>query len=620
MRLFVPPALSALTTLLALSLCLVLSACQSPPRKPAGSHATPATQDQVEYLLSNAETAPPREKMDLKLQAALLLVERGDLDWARSIINNLPEMTHSFVPPELAARLALVKSHTAAAEGLIPLAYSYLDDPQLLANREGLPSDLAQAITRLRAELLFDMALYPSSAAERVLLADMVIDNEEASRENANRLWSTLMAIPLPELESLAQQPDNSRDLQGWYRLALLSKDTQTNLREQLAQLDLWLLNWPDHPASLQLPADLQLLRQLVEEQPRQVALLLPFTGQLSGAANAIRDGFMAAFYQAQQLTGEVPSLRFYDTHQADIHALYEQAVSDGAQLVIGPLTKENLQELALLPALPVPTLALNTVDNPLGVVPNLYQFGLGVEDEAQQAAERAWRDGHRRALILAPDSAWGDRSVEAFISRWRSLGGEVIRDFRFAETKDYSKLIKQALLLEDSERRAREIRNLVGNIEFEPRRRRDVDVIFLAAQAGQARQIKPTLAFHYATDVPVYATSQVYTGRPEPKLDQDMNGIRFSTLPWYFERRSQEKQSLEKSVDGSPALQPLYAMGVDCFHLYPRLKQLEAVKQANFYGHTGQLQLDEQHQFRRQQIWAEFTNGRPRPLAEALQ
>lgn len=598
---------------------LVLSACQGNPDKPADAGGIkPQTGVDVDALLARADQAPPPEKLGLMLQAAQILVQRGDFDWARSIINNLPPQANSTLPLELAGSLALVKSHIAAADGFYPLAYDYLNSPQLTQQNDYLPLELAKAITQMRAQLLFDMEYYSASVAERVRLHDLLSADAAASEENNRLLWQTLMAIPLAELENLAQN-SNNRALQGWYLLAALSKDTQTNLREQLAQLDRWMLNWPDHPASLKLPADLQLLQQLVNEQPRQIALLLPFSGKLSGAANAIRDGFMAAFYQSQQEASEYPGLRFYDTEQTDINTLYDRAIADGAQLVIGPLAKENLQELALRPALPVPTLALNVIDNPLGVVPNLYQFGLGVEDEAQLAAERAWRDGHRRAMVFAPDNAWGDRSVEAFVLRWRALGGEMIRDFRFTDNNDYSKVIKQALQLDQSEKRARELRALIGNIEFEPRRRQDVDMIFLAAQASQARQIKPTLAFHYAAEIPVYATSQIYTGRPDPKLDQDMNGVKFSTLPWFFERQAAEKKALDKYADNSPNLQPLYALGVDCFHLYPRLKQLEAVRQANFYGHTGKLQLNEQHQFQRQQVWAEFTNGRPRLLAETL-
>ena len=109
-------------------------------------------------------------------------MERGDLDWARSIINNLPDMTHSFVSSELAARLALVKSHLAAAEGYTPLAYSHLNNPELLAKRNSLPPELARAITAQRAQQLFDMEHYPASAEERVLLSDLLIEDDDAQR------------------------------------------------------------------------------------------------------------------------------------------------------------------------------------------------------------------------------------------------------------------------------------------------------------------------------------------------------------------------------------------------------------------------------------------------------
>lgn len=613
--------MSFFARLLALGLVsLTLSACQGNQAKAETQpHQTtrprPDIQN-VEALLAQAERASPQARFGLQLQAAQALVQMGDLDRARSIINNLPQQAN--LPDDLQVRQALVKSHLAAADGQYPAAYDYVNSPALLRARNRLAPETAQALAEQRAQLLYDMGQFAASAEERVLLHDLLGRNAKANQDNDERLWQTLMAIPQTELDRLAGDSSN-QDLNGWYRLAALSKDTQSNLREQVHRLDRWILEWPDHTASLNLPADLKMLKQLLAEQPRQIAVLLPFSGKLSGAGNAIRDGFMAAYYEQQSQGIETPALRFYDTEQQDTNSLYDQAVSDGAQVVIGPLAKENLQDLALRPGLPVPTLALNTVDNPLGVVPNLYQFGLAVEDEARLAADKAWRDGHRRAMLLAPDNNFGDRSVDAFIQQWRSLGGEIIRDYRFTEKNDYSKVIKQALLLDESEKRAQEMRALVGNIEFEPRRRQDVDMIFLVAQVNQARQIKPTLAFHYASDIPVYATSHVYSGMPDVKLDQDMNGIKFSTLPWHFERQIAEKAALQKFADGNLALQPLYAMGVDSFHLYPRLKQLEAIRQANFYGHTGTLQLNEQNQFQRRQVWAEFKAGRPRLLAESM-
>src|SRR5690606_28114687 len=115
---------------------------------------------------------------------------------------------------------------------------------------------------------------------------------------------------------------------------------------------------------------------------------------------------------------------------------------------------------------------------------------------------------------ILAPASNWGDRSVSSFGDAWTELGGELIHHYRYTPQEQYSQLIKQALNIAESEQRASGIRRIIGrNIEFEPRRRQDIDVIFLVAHQTQPRQIKPTLAFHYAGNIPVYATSHIYNG-----------------------------------------------------------------------------------------------------------
>ena len=609
--------------LMVAAVSLTFTACQSNPQQPtaeADAEADKAPHIRAEALLAQANVAEPNQKLQLMLEAAELLAEEGDSAWARSIINNLPGNAN---PPEdqldtLYARRALVNSLISAADGYYPLAYENINDTQLMNTIKVLPLPLAQKIRRNRASYLFDMEYYSASIDERIALSDLLSEeSQEEKAENFDAIWQTLMEIPLPQLTRLAEA-SQSRIQQGWYELARLSKDNQTNLREQVEQVDRWVLDWPEHPASFELPADLQLLKQLYQEQPQQIALLMPESGALGVAANAIRDGFMAAYYQMQNSEDSVPSLRFYDTSQGDINEIYDRAVNEGAQLVIGPLKKEHITDLALRGEMAIPTLALNNVESPMGTVSNLYQFGLGVEDEAALAANKAWHDGHRRALILAPNTVWGDRSVEAFSQVWLELGGELNRDYRFEDTNDYSKVIKHALQLDASQARAREVLNIVGHIEFEPRRRQDIDVIFLAAQANQARQVKPTLAFHYADDIPVYGTSHVYSGHPESKLDQDMNGVRFSTLPWFFNKDLPEKQDLQSAADTSPNLQPLYALGVDSYHLYPRLQQLQQIKQARFYGQTGKLRIDEQNQIHRQQIWAEFKKGRARPLAEA--
>ena len=99
-------------------------------------------------------------------------------------------------------------------------------------------------------------------------------------------------------------------------------------------------------------------------------------------------------------------------------------------QLVIGPLTKGAVTDLAHSGPLSIPVLALNQIP---GTAPaRLYQFALAPEDEAQQAAERASLDGHTQAFVIVPASDWGARQLQAFAERFKQLGGTVVRVERY--------------------------------------------------------------------------------------------------------------------------------------------------------------------------------------------
>lgn len=591
---------------------LLLSACGSQPEKPSDADAaSQQALDQVPQLLQQASAMAPAQRPTLLLDAVQILLANGETDWARNIITGLTPAT---LTDTQYARHQLLASQLAISNGSQFTARENLTAPRLEQLLEQLPLELTIALRELRAQVFASFGEYADSVRERTRLGELLARSPEHIEEerhlNNDALWQTLMQLSQAELNEGQQQSENPL-LRGWYELASLSKGHQANLNRQLAMVDEWAQRWPEHPASQRLPADLQLLRDLVENQPRNIALLLPLTGKLAQASEAIRDGFMAAFYDASENGEPLPDIKIYDTGATPVNQAYDQAVLDGAQTIIGPLEKESIAELALRLQLPVPTLALNYAETPHADLAQLYQFGLAVEDEAQQVAQQAWRDGHRRAMILAPNSSWGDRSVETFWKEWQALGGEVSRDYRFEDNGDYLGVIASALQITDSKERARELRRILGrSVEFEPRRRQDVDMIFLVANTQQARQIKPTLAFHYAGGLPVYATSQVYNG-DDPKANQDMSGIRFTSLPWFFTSNAPERQALNRYANTAASYQRLYALGADAYHLYPRLRQLREISGARYYGYTGALSLSSAGKIERQQTWAQFIGGR---------
>jgi uncharacterized protein len=601
-------------TALGLGLAIMLTACEAPgPKQPLDPIASAPleTQEDVTALLAEAFASQSPQKEYLLLRAAEQLNLQQERAWARNL---LASVDSEILDTPHFLEYSLLFSDIALADDAYFLAQRILTNPRLQQQWQLLSEEDARTLRERRAQLFALLGETTASVTERQAL-QQTLDTDEERSSNQDALWQTLMSLPRTELEYRARSTDDE-ELRGWYSLAALSKNNQTNLERQQALVNEWVARWPMHPASMRLPQDLKLLQQLISERPQQIALLLPQQGKLAKAGKAVRDGFLAAYYQAKSQNNAIPTLRFYDSSEGDFLLTYQRAVNEGAQLIVGPLNKKHVTLLSELETLPVPTLAVNYSETATEPSQGLYQFGLAVEDEARQAAQRAWVEGHRHPLILTTNASWGQRSADAFIEEWQALGGTVADKASFNGKGDYSKVIKTALLVQDSQTRATLLRRLFGQaLEFEPRRRQDVDMIYLIARPTQARQIKPTLAFHYAGKLPVYASSHIYSGAPDKKSDNDLNGVKFSTLPWLFDEHSAEKKAIAEAANPVPAYQRLYALGVDSYQLYPRLRQLEEVPQARLYGVTGSLQLNPQRRVERQQIWAQIRSGIARPL-----
>jgi len=294
---------------------------------------------------------------------------------------------------------------------------------------------------------------------------------------------------------------------------------------------------------------------------------------------------------------------------------LYSEAVNQGADLVIGPLDKDKVQQLEQLTVMPVPTLALNYSSSSL-VIPGFYQFGLAAEDEARQVAEFATLKGYRTSVTLTPDTDWGNRVRQAFADRWQEEGGTLLESAAFSSSYSYLDAIHNLMNLDKSETREKRVEAVTGlSTQFNARRRQDIDFIFIAGTPVQARQIKPTLAFQFAGDLPVLATSAIYSGENAPQLDRDLNDVFFTETPWMLSQGDNEiKTAVNSAITDSASLGRLYALGSDAYLLYPRLKQLSALQQSRLQGNTGVLRMESQRIHRSLQ-WAEFVDGSVRLL-----
>jgi outer membrane PBP1 activator LpoA protein len=251
----------------------------------------------------------------------------------------------------------------------------------------------------------------------------------------------------------------------------------------------------------------------------------------------------------------------------------------------------------------------------------SLYQFGLAPEDEARQAAERIFADGHQQLVALVPDTAWGERILNAFTQRFTELGGEVLATERFtSKTQDFAQPIQRALNLGDSKQRHQALQRLLGQkLGFEPRRRQDAEAVFIAAFPRQARQIKPQLRFHHAGSLPVYGTSHVYQPGTDPAVDRDMDGLMFCDIPLSLDQQGPwfEQRTRLHAIwpNRGQRYQRLFALGFDAYQVVPWLDTLHLPGFARFPGATGVLTLGDNKQLHRTLEWAKFRRGVPELL-----
>jgi outer membrane PBP1 activator LpoA protein len=549
-------------------------------------------------LLESDRTMPPRST-ELRLEAAELAVAAGDMDLARRILDAVEA---PYATDATTLDHAILSATIALSEGDPVMAIRALENPRVVK----IAKDPRTQITtgRLRAEAYRAGRSYLASARELIYLNSLLSQSERAANHEA--IFATLLMLPA---ETLTQQAELSitSEIRGWLSLAAMTRRYQHDPLRQLNALKDWQTAWSTHPAAIIVPASLQMLSKIVEDRPENIALLLPLRGDLGKFGRAIRDGYIAAHFQ---LTPDT-QLRIYDTSEGDILEHLARAETAGAELVIGPLDRDRVTRLAGQP-LNIPVLALNRTASGQ-INPNLYQFGLAPEDESIQVADQVVREGHLNALVIAPDSEWGERNFQAFSERFTSMGGVIIDSAYYTNQRDYSDLVKSLLNVDTSEQRAANLRRITGErFEFSARRRKDLDFVFLLGNASQARGINPTLAFFYAEDIPVYSTSHLHTASSSRIDAIDMNGIRFCDIPWKLSE-GDPIQALITDLwpDAAAQLAPFFALGVDVHRLYPRLQQLKEHDKERVFGSTGVLALNQNNVVTRSLMWGQFREGR---------
>lgn len=317
---------------------------------------------------------------------------------------------------------------------------------------------------------------------------------------------------------------------------------------------------------------------------PRRMAVLLPLSGELAPAGIAVRDGLLAAYYAESRAR---PAIAFHDTrgNVDGAKAARERALAEGADLLVGPLGRDEVSALAAAPAEGATWLALNRT--PVASAGG-GSFALAPEDEGAAVARRLVERGLTRVVAIAESDDSAQRALAGFRERLRAEGGELLAVAPIDALGG----------------------NAASGLASLSSHAATAQALFVAARAPAVRILMPQRETAGLSALPVLATSLVQSGG-DPRLDRELDGLQYPELPWLLGDLvgPGDAESLGRalpSARGSAAR--LFAFGFDAWKVATYLDALRGGAQLR--GATGELAIDAAGIVERVPAWAEYSGG----------
>lgn len=413
-----------------LLLILILSGCAT---KPTPDFEAIPTAKPIKPFDSMPSQVDLIGTMDIasKLELGVLYIENQDFVRTRLVLdsidfdhlNRMQQSQYGLIITELNIRTGNTQEALAWLTGEKSFVFDQLDTEDQIKVSQWLSTAWEYS------------GQFLAATRERIFLSPIL--NEEQSAINHELIWADLQFVSTEELLRLIEIDDGSI-ISGWAALAYTNIETGRDIEQQVIAINQWQLKNKGHPAAKKLPGGLDFLRTLVAERPKHIGIMLPLSGPNRKSGEAIKNGFMAAYYQAITNGRTTPKVTFVDTDKVKKpESAYDLLIAGGAQLIIGPLEKAKVRSLQASKNLQMPVIALNTSEQNEDTLDNFYQFGLNPEEEAVQVAIRANKLGYKRAAILVPANSWGERIYESFKDEFNSAGGNVVSQVKYANTEN---------------------------------------------------------------------------------------------------------------------------------------------------------------------------------------
>lgn len=344
--------------------------------------------------------------------------------------------------------------------------------------------------------------------------------------------------------------------------------------------------------------------------------------GQASAAQPAVASAPEAAPAVSNTSAASGAELKIYDTSAQPMDQLLKQAQQDGASIIIGPLLKNNVEEL-LRSQTALNVLALNQPEN-IENRANICYFALSPEDEARDAARHIHAQGRQAPLLLVPRSALGERVSNAFAQEWQNLGGSVVLQQKFGSTAELRMGLNSGsgIAMTGSPVSAslpQQQGVTIGGLtipapptEAQISGGGKVDAVYIVATPDEIALLKPmiTLRTGSQSSVMLYASSRSAQGGAGADFRLEMDGLQFNEIPMLAGANPSLMQQALRAVNNDYSLARLYAMGADAWTLANNFSQMRQVPGFELNGNTGDLTANQDCVINRKLSWLKYQQG----------
>lgn len=435
-----------------------------------------------------------------------------------------------------------------------------------------------------------------------------------------NDVWNWVNKTGQKDREQALSQYPN---LRPWLAVVSMLNRYGDNPQQLRQAFQSFQQQYPDHPLAVEPPQSVIDGVSATSIEPQNIVVLLPLSSRLAAQGNAIKQGILTAYF-ARESEYSDSQLSFVDTAEWQDDTI--RVAVENADLVIGPLLKENIERTKPLLQPNTVLVALNRVDRqmdaePLTALPSLvdeqeqetassveapqFYFALAPEDEAEQLAMHVYSQGYREPVLVHGQDPINQRLAAAFLSKWRELNRQAdnsgIQIVSYDTTETMREGVGDALDVNQSKQRIRQIeQRMIPELYNVPRNRRDVDAIVAFASPEHTELLNPVIESSLSPfnnkAVPVYVTSRSVRIDASKNQMRDLQNVHFIDMPWMMPTHNWLPLAAELErlyPNQRDALKRLFALGYDAFQQISSLPHLAAVPQLNQLGMSGNLTVN---------------------------